>query len=204
MKREINALGVAFVCNGKVDPKNPKTTWELISIPDIWLDEGGFSKGSRKDVVDWAWEVRYNIARLKAAEGGYVSANETEGKFEDIPESEITWILANFLLVRGEHSYLSITGEKYTGTLLPYPPSFNPPVGRPVGDSRKEGTLYMRDYQNGFVVVNPSSKESVFFAAPPGKWTDRLGRKTSDIITLPPRSGIILLKAESQIGMGGV
>ena len=200
MKREINARGAALAMNAKVDPQQPETTWELISLADIWLDEGGFSQDSRKGIVDQPWEVRYNVSRLKAAEGGYVGANKTGVKFEDIPESEITWILANFLLVRGEHSYLAITGDKYTGELLPYPLSFNPPVGRPVGDSRKEGKLYVRDYQNGFIAVNPSSKESASFDTPSGNWTDRLGRDIPGTITLPPRSGIILLKADAHPG----
>jgi lysophospholipase L1-like esterase len=195
MKREINARGAALALNAKVDPQQPEATWELIALADIWLDEGGFSNDSRKGIVDQPWEVRYNVSRLKAADGVYVGANTTGAKFEDIPESELTWILANFLLIRGERSYLSITGNEYTGELLSYPPEFNPPVGRPEGDSRKEGNVYVRDYQTGFVAVNPSSKESASFAVPSGNWTDRFGSKVSGTVTLTPRSGIILLKA---------
>jgi lysophospholipase L1-like esterase len=194
MKREINSRGAALALNAKVDPQQPEATWELISLADIWLDEGGFSQDSRKGIVDQPWEVRYNVARLKAADGVYVGANTTGGTFEEIPESEITWILANFLLIRGERSYLSITGKKYTGELLPYPPSFNPPVGCPAGNSRKEGNVYVRDYQNGFVAVNPSSKEAASFITPAGSWKDRLGAEVSGTVVLGPRSGIVLLK----------
>ena len=197
VKREVNVRGVPLMLNGKVDPQRPERTWELVASADIWFDEGAFSNHAKKKVVDKSWELRYVISSMKAADGYYVGANSTGVEFEEIPDDEIDWILANFLLVRGKNSFLSITGDRYTGYLLSYPPSFDPPVGLPQSDSYKKGELYMRNYENGFIAVNPSSKASLSFTPPSGCWEDRLGNIIGDKIVLTPRSGTVLLKVKN-------
>ncbi len=194
VRTQLHARGAALALNATLDPLQPDFTWKLISLADVWCDEGGFSQDSRQGIVDQVWQVKYDLARKKATQGAYVSINTTAGLFSDVSESEITWILANFLLVRGEHSYLAITGNKYTGELLGYPPSFNPPVGRPLEDSHQQGSVYLRNYEHGVVVVNPSSKTSASFTAPAGNWTDSRGSPVSGMIKLKPRSGLILLR----------
>ncbi len=193
IRDQVHARGAALVLNAKIDPERPELSWKMLALADIWSDEGGFSHESRNDIVDQVWDVKSDLAYRKAAEGGYFGINTTAETLSKLSDSEITWILANFLLVRGPHSYLSITPANYNGYFLPYPASYNPPVGHPTGQPHKHGSVHLREYQNGLVAVNPSSTAPAAFTIPTGRWTDSRGNIVSGNITLAPRSGLVLI-----------
>jgi hypothetical protein len=193
LRSELHARGTALALNAKLDAKQPELTGKLLSLADIWLDEGGFSQDYRHQIVDDVWRVKFELASRKAAAGAYVSMNTVGDPFATITEAESTWILANFLLVRGARSYLAILGKGDGGRLLGYPGTLNPPMGHPLSAARAEGPVYLRLYEHGLAVVNPSSSNAVPFAPPRGKWLDVAGNEVPASVMMKPRSGLLLI-----------
>lgn len=193
MRRELHARKVALALNAKLDADQEDLTWRLISLGDIWLDEGGFSQDSRHHIVDDTWRLKFELAQRQAKRGVYVSMNTLAGPFAAMSDEERAWVLANFLLVRGAQSYLAVLGKSDEGKLLDYTSSLNPPVGLPVGDAHKDGNVYLRSYEHGLAVVNPSSHQSASFPLPSGRWLDSTGKLVPATLVLPPRSGRVLI-----------
>lgn len=194
LRREIHGQNAAVALNAKTYFENPEATARLIALADIWLDEGGFSSHCNKRIVDGAWKVKFDLARAAGSDRGYVSMNTLCVPYALAPPAELNWIVANFLLVRGAHSYLAVVGPGDSGKLLDYA-GLDVPVGQPSGEPRSDGDVMLRDYEHGLVAVNPSSRRTVALALPPGTWTDQSGAVVAPELNLPPRSGIVLLKA---------
>ena len=115
------------------------------------------------------------------------------GAYATTPPAELKWIVANFLLARGAQSYLAVLGPGDSGKLLDLS-ALDLPVGKPTGEPRSEDRLMVRDYERGMVAVNPSSRNTVALKPPAGSWTVSGSGAVAQELSLPPRSGLVLLK----------
>jgi hypothetical protein len=194
VREEVHERGAALALNAKLDTEQEALSGRLIALSDIWLDEGGFSDGCAPVVVDRIWHAKFHMAYQKARESGYVSMNTLCQPFSQVEAQEASWIIANFLLIRGARSYLAVLGAGEAGRLLDYSERWNPPVGSPVGPPRSVGPLFVRDYAHGLVVVNPSSRAPASFDLPPGAWSSSAAHALTGPVELPPRSGLVLLR----------
>jgi hypothetical protein len=106
------------------------------------------------------------------------------------------WNVANYLLVRGNYSYLAWRGpgETQTPNDVYMEPEYRAQVGDPVGDAYHSGHLWMRDYSTGLTVVNPSNTAAHTVTLPPGIYQDLYGHQVNTH-RLPPHSGLVLVKA---------
>jgi hypothetical protein len=194
VRDEVHKRGAALVLNAKLDAAQEALSGRLIALSDIWLDEGGFSNGCAPVIADRIWRAKFHMAYQKARESGYVSMNTLCQPFSQVEPQEASWIIANFLLIRGARSYLAVLGAGEAGRLLDYSERWNPPVGSPVGRPRSIGPLFVRDYEHGVVVVNPSSRVPASFDLPPGEWSSSAAHALTSPVELPPRSGLVLLR----------
>src|SRR5262249_14815396 len=195
IRDEVHKRGAALALNAKLDAKQEALTGRLIALSDVWLDEGGFSNGCKPVVVDLVWRAMFDLAYQKAMAGAYVSMNTLCKAFSEIDMQESSWIIANFLLVRGNRSYLAVLGPGDGGRFLDYPQSWDPPVGKPLGPPGALGPLFVRDYEHGLVVVNPSSKNAASFNLPAGRWhAQEKEGPAAGPLSLPPRSGLVLIR----------
>jgi hypothetical protein len=194
VRDEVHKRGAALALNAKLDAKQEALSGRLIALSDIWLDEGGFSNGCNPVIVGRVWRVKFDLAYQKAREGGYVSMNTLCQPFSQIDSQEASWIIANFLLVRGARSYLAVLGQGEGGRLLDYSAQWNPPIGQPLGPPRAVGPISVRDYEHGVVVVNPSSHAPASYDLPSGEWSALGTNQITGPVVLPPRSGLVLLR----------
>lgn len=123
-----------------------------------------------------------------------------------VPENvrrDFSFVLAALYLVNRPNMYITLRGDEGG-----YPSSyilkdFYIPLGRPLhsfetleGDE-KNGALLLRRYSNGLVLLNTaSSKTFTYFISE--KHRDRAGNIFTGLITIPPQTGLILYKNETE------
>jgi Hypothetical glycosyl hydrolase family 15 len=182
-------------------------TRQFLAYFDIDFDEPGFTDVSetRETIHDQRWknEVRgINLlnAYHKAIDINAYVLHEPVGSAAE--HAEANWVLANYLLVKGAHTYTYMQGLRATtqcrGRCLVDLPEYRVPIGRPTSPSPSPvatDTVYRRTYTGGEVLVNPSGR-STFTVALGGVYRDMYGQRMS-AVTLPPSTGIVLLKASA-------
>ncbi len=124
-----------------------------------------------------------------------------------------SFIISSFLLVAGENVYLTMVDFNLNknGEMQFYP-EYDVRTGRPLGSYYLDDGLYRRDFENGFVLVNPNKRHSYDhvltsshyvvvpvgggMVGPNGHWSGSLKYyQVSGTITLDPVKGAVFLKA---------
>jgi hypothetical protein len=93
------------------------------------------------------------------------------------------YALASYLLATDAHQYLAL------GTPAATPLSRCRGLGAALGPDYELGTVMVRRFSGGIVVVNPSAEAALF---PTGHYRYLAGGMATSSVTLPPKSGAIL------------
>jgi hypothetical protein len=196
MYKALHAQDGSVAMNFPFDFGSPDESYKMYQYLDIALDERGFTnRGRSKDgyLPLSQWLSVIESAQFLAANGkGFVSINEMPEPFAQVSQAEKQWALANYLLVKGQYSYIAITGiQEYGKTLLT--PEYSANVGHALGPMYQSQGVYLRDFSNSLAIVNPSSFNQTFnIVLPSGVYQDLYGNKV-DLLTLAPETGIVLL-----------
>lgn len=124
----------------------------------------------------------------------------------DITWSEVQWATANYLLVKGDYTFMNISpvcygcsnthsdfkSEAYQGYGYFYDrPEYHIAIGQPTGGVAESQGVYSRAYSNGVAIVNPSSSVTrTVQLATEYKTLDGVNVRS---VTLPPTTGQVLL-----------
>ena len=178
----------------------------LMDNADFILWEGGFSWGGSKTlksrfITDARWQDRVQwLESLNEQGKPFFIVNEVVAAGHDaVTPAQIQWVLANYLLVKGAHSYVSIypydpvTEKQFYGGFNDRP-EYHAAIGHAVSTRYTFQNAQRRDYSNGLVLVNPSGTNTVTVTLP-RPYADLYG-KTLTQITLEPASGVVLLKGK--------
>ncbi len=151
--------------SGPTGYSNPK--YEQISglFPyiDMMVDERSFTAygaGPIKD-ADWENEVT-NLEELNQQNKAFFLVNEWNNvpNDESITHAQINWSLANYLLVKGSHSYVYIypldNGVQGYGNFYDRP-EYHVAIGSATSARYTYDGVQRRDYSGGMTLVNPSS-----------------------------------------------
>jgi len=169
---------------------------------DMLFDEAGFTAYGGQNLASTNWQREVQALDYLTAQGkawdvnGIVPADRDS----EVTPEEINWVLANYLLVKGPHSYTYIYAgahRGFSGSPSGYGtfydrPEYHIPIGRPLSNRFSSSGVEMRYYSGGLVIVNPSSWQS-FPVALGGTYQDMFGH-TYTALTLAPTSGIVLLR----------
>ncbi len=169
---------------------------QLLPYTDNMLGEGGFTDGAKSPyTVDNFWQLENGFARDIAAQGkaqvlifGFDYATLTTDQKQ--------WALANYLLVKGSHTYMTISSGAQNGGLYGHfniIPEYFMNIGHPINLMYQSQKVYMRDFSNGKALVNPSSTSLYTVTIPAGVYTDVYGQPLAGNITLGIHSGLVLL-----------
>lgn len=167
----------------------------------------------------YIWESQLNTLienrpRLRVVYSGYAVSNPVEGRRQKI------YALASFLLCADDNIYLYLDKHYHDGTPNGRQRSWRPdedfdvPLGQPVGSvqvffrsSDYQGGLYYRQFQNGFVLVNPTGnirplfKDGAVFSwildADYWELRSRQLYPAGTRIKLYPKEGLIFVRASS-------
>lgn len=145
----------------------------------------------------WLREVQF-LEQLNEAGKAFVDDNIfPTPSMGDLSHAQVNWALANYLLVKGNHSYLSVrtitNGQRSSGYFFDRP-EYHVAIGLPVSGRFDSNGIQFRKYSGGLAAVNPSSTNTVPFKVGTG-YTDLYGNQVTGTVTLQPASAIVLLKS---------
>jgi hypothetical protein len=184
MKGRIHQHGGAIAINFTLDLEKVPPSKNVIGSTDIFVDEAGFTNGCRGPGSGTHWQEKTDLVSTVAKQKVYISINRVCVGPAKLASSDINWIVANFLLVRGPRSYLAIVENNKYGRYVDIKP-LAASIGAPVGSRRQIGGLFVRRYERGIVLVNPSLKSAA------ARLPDITGSSQGAQIEVPPLSGIV-------------
>ncbi len=170
---------------------------QLMLTSDLVLDERGFTNYG----VDpnfpppWQWEAIAKIIGEVQKKGVcYMTNGEESAPTGQISEQSRLWAIANYLLVKGNCTYMYMSGLQQYGSLVIFP-EYSIPIGHPLGRMRRTQGVWGRTYSGGLALVNPYN-ETFTVNLPGGSFVDVNGVSADAIVTMAPHSGVVLLRAE--------
>jgi type IV pilus biogenesis protein CpaD/CtpE len=175
---------------------------QLMTTADLLFDERGFTNwGSRRNVAtpaEWRGIVGA-IAYVESKSGCYMTNAEEPGPTSGITPQERQWVIANYLLVKNDCTYMYMTGydgkSQGYGVLVTFP-EYKIAIGSATGSMKAGQGAYSRTFTNGLAIVNPNAN-SVTFDLPSGTYETVDGHVEGPAVTLGPSTGLILLKANA-------
>ena len=178
-----------------------KYVQEVAPDVDMFLDEGGFTDFGTQNITGVAWQREVNTLEYLNDQGKAFDVNGIVDAPSDkqVTPAQINWVLANYLLVKGAHSYTYIyAGDHVSQKRSPsgYGTFYNRPqyhvaIGHPTSARVGADGVQLRRYSGGLVIVNPSGLRT--FSVPlGGAYRDMFGHSYTSV-TLPPASGLVLL-----------
>jgi hypothetical protein len=185
---------IKVALNFSYDSKH-QTFWEqMLPYVDILVDEAGYTNFGDPGypyLTDSYWTT------YSAFLQHYQAADSTRGVFlfDESPTSTVTpdqmeWALANYLLVKGQHTYVTVVGQQQYGQFYDQP-AYHIAIGSPLGIYAQKGCVYQRSYTGGLALVNPSSQNSCSVKLSRAYKT--LAGTTVSSVDLGPHSGAVLL-----------
>lgn len=199
MYNRLHEEGMGVLLNFSYEFNCPVESKLLYNYMDLAASERGFSGGQKPE---WYYSEAEWLANMKALQEldekgrGFAAINYTEVPFAQVTKEKIQFILANYLLVKGKHSYLAIQQREESGGIF-IAPEYSAPIGHALNKMYVSQGVYMRDFSNGKAIVNPSHDKS-FIVSLGGVYKDLYGNSVSSI-TLKPWSGIVLLERKSKL-----
>jgi hypothetical protein len=222
---------VLFTHNFESLGKHPDWWRELDRLPNppfAAMDEGGFicpwgSSGNSR-FRTWDWEPRVRVMRELHHVRILMNAHATVPEGEGLEKMEVRdgagmngwdalWFsLTSFLLGFDDvarNAYMNFTVWSYSGYYWfdEFDPKFLH-LGRAKGEFHAAGPVFLREFDDGFVVVNPGAKDAVDVAAPAARVrvlnhaNFRAAESVPEVsrFDLPAHRGAILLKHGRKAG----
>jgi hypothetical protein len=168
----------------------------VMTTTDLLFDERGFTNyGNVPNVPtpqEWLTIVDY-LNYVQSQGVCYMLNGEEPGESADITPQERQWAIGNYLLVKGDCTYMYMTGQQKYGDIVTFP-EYSIPIGRPSGAMFQAQGVWERDFGGGLTLVNPYDNTAVV-ALPHGHWKDVDGHAVASPVTLQRQTALILLKA---------
>ncbi len=172
---------------------------QLMTTSDLLFDERGFTNwGAAGLNVTSPSEWETIVAALKYVESKglcYMTNGEEPVPTGKIDEAMRQWVLANYLLVKNDCTYVYMTGitngaQDY-GSLVVFP-EYSIPIGHSTGKMTKTEGVWERLFSGGLTLVNPYNATATV-ALPPGNYVDVNGDTVNSPVTMTRKTGLILL-----------
>lgn len=191
-----NFPNAAMAVNFSYDLSFPSDADTLLSNIDIDTDEQGFTNGNNGPpwyYADSQWLTKMqSLQRFLASGHGLFSINQEPVSFANLTDDQVQWVLANYLLLKNNASYVNISGYQQYGSLN-IRPEYSVPIGHATNTMYSSQNTYMRDFSNGKAIVNPSSSKTATVSVPLNTYIDLYGHIITKPILLAAQSGIVLL-----------
>jgi hypothetical protein len=106
----------------------------------------------------------------------------------------------SFLLVkRPGYSLFYASSDKglYRNDKVPWYGEYDLPIGQPLSERYLKDGCWFRDYTNARIIVNPAEVSRKIAVDGSKQWLDGISKEVFSELTLPPKSGRILLAISS-------
>jgi hypothetical protein len=174
---------------------------QLMTTTDLLFDERGFTNYGTPPDVPPTFQWEQIMAVLQSVQGKgicYMTNGEESNLTADIPQSARLWVIANYLLVKNNCTYMYMTGftagggQDY-GSLITFP-EYSIPVGHATSAMKKTQGVWERMYSGGLTLVNPYDS-SATVTLPSGSYVDVNGNPVGPTVAMAERTGLVLLQA---------
>ena len=189
--------------NYSYDPRvSAAANMALMEDADLVFDERGvtnWGQAGNDRLAPALWAAVYESAVALQEDGScYDLNNEFPGLSASIPAGELEWAIANYLLIKGECTYISISGfrtkklnQQDYGVLHWYP-QYETAIGEPAGPAAEQPSgAYLREFTGGLALVNPTLAAAEV-SLPPGQWYSASGEPLSGSMELAAQQGAVL------------
>jgi hypothetical protein len=175
---------------------------QLMTTTDLLFDERGFTNyGTPPNVPPPVqWEQIMAVLRYVQSKGVCYMTNGEESELTaDIPQSARLWVIANYLLVKNNCTYMYMTGftagggQDY-GSLITFP-EYSIPIGHATSAMKRTQEIWARTYSGGLTLVNPNYSTKTV-TLPAGSYFDVNGNSVGPTVTMAGQTGLVLLNAQ--------
>jgi hypothetical protein len=173
-----------------LSPNDPQVQ-QIVNSVDGMLDEEGFTHCGQGYLTgsDWMQRIHF-MENMQKQQKPYYVVNQFDGS-APINSEEIQWALASYLMGKEHLAALFISTYQGYGDDTRYS-AYGAQIGRPIDAMYQSQNIYWRDYSNGLSIVNPNATDTVTIRLRT-LYVDLHGKPVSQVITMPPHSGLVLL-----------
>ena len=175
------------------EPEDDNLT--LMTTADLLLDERGFTNWGVPPArpIPWQWKKIVDVLQQVQSKGlCYTTNGEQSVPTQDISQTDRLWVIANYLLVKNNCTYMYISGSQDYGRLITFP-EYSIAIGRARGAMTKTHGVWLREFSGGLALVNPYLREHTA-RLPAGNYSDVNGNPVGPTVTMSAQSGLVLLK----------
>ena len=189
----VHAAGMAFVANHYPHP-NDEAGYRLVATKlDIILDEHGYTRDGKAMLTGDKWRQYISLFAELARTKPIVVIDQLAKDPAGVTPAVRNWSLANYLLMKGDRTYLAWPLYHTYGRLDDYPELYLP-IGRPLENFVREDHLFRRRFEKVLALVNPERDVAVTYNLGPDRWRDLAGTPHIGTVSLPPTSGLVLVR----------
>ncbi len=187
--------------NFSYDPNFSSDSNTLSNYVDFYIDEQGFTNGNNASptnpsawyFTDTTWSGKfYWIQNALNLGHGFLSINQEPVSFANVTNNQVQWVLANYLLVKNNASFVYICGEQQYGYSF-LRPEYAAQIGYPVDALYQNQGIYLRYFTNGVAIVNPSSSNTYRLQLAGAGYRDLYGNALGFQVSIPAHSGLVLI-----------
>jgi hypothetical protein len=191
----VHAKGLALAGNLAYGGADRASFIKVAHHLDVVLDEEGFERNCLPSQTGARWLDRITLYRDLAREKPLVAIEKLCPTLAQITPKTLNWALANYLLIKTDHTYLSLNPEQQGYAYFNDFPDYYLKIGRPLGPMSQRGGVYFRQFERALALVNPSPSAPAIFNLGQEGWRDRVTRRVLlGPITLPPATAEVLVK----------
>lgn len=168
---------------------------QVFNIADVIWDEAGFTDWGVARLSGLAWTRHFQAMSYAAALAHHglfingISGGHSNRDPNAITADDRQWVLANYLLVKGSHTYFNITPNSY-GTFFDFP-EYHVAIGSATGAAAQSQGVWMRHFSHGLAIVNPDTSSHTIVV--PAGYTNTSGQRVQGNVTLAATTGLTLL-----------
>ena len=174
---------------------------QLMTTTDLLFDERGFTNwgGARHVSTPGEWQGIVTALQYVQSQGlCYMTNAEEPVPTRKISQADRLWVLANYLLVKNDCTYVYMSGitkgQQDYGSLTVFP-EYSVAIGSATGKMSKTQGVWERMFSGGLTLVNPYSATATV-TLPPGNYVDVNGKSVGPTVTLTRQTGTVLLLAQ--------
>ena len=197
LAERVHAAGMSLVANHYPHLED-QTGYRLVAAKlDIICDEHGYSRDCKPLLTDQKWLQYLSLFADLARSKPVIVIDQLARDRSQVTPAVVNWALANYLLMKGDRTYVAWPMYNRYGRLDEYPELYLP-IGRPLEAFVRDGQVFRRRFEKALALVNPARGASVTYRLGRRKWRDLAGTPRSGEVSLPPVSGLVLVPYTSR------
>lgn len=210
MKSALASNGMKLFSNHPLGSLSDPNEQALLSHIDGMVDENGFTHYGQYQLSSWGGVsglFQSALAWMEYAQQHHVAFLVTDYYCRDgvqpttgaacsndpstLTASQVDWALATYAI--GNEGGADLFTSPHGGAVPSYRPEYAQRYGAPCGAYGTQGSVYVRRFQNGYAIANPTYTTQMVTLPSGHAYTDIEGRQVSNPLSVGPADGYMLI-----------